>query len=101
MVQSSIILTLMAISVSLPTILRPLANNARRVDASGETLGAAIDNLEASYPGLKAKLVEDGALRRYVNIYINDEDVRFLDGLNSKVSDGDRIDVLPAVAGGC
>ena len=91
----------MAIEVSLPTILRPLANNQRRVEATGSTLAAAIDSLEASYPGLKAKMVEDGALRRYVNIYINDEDVRFLDGLNSTLSDGDRIDVLPAVAGGC
>jgi len=90
----------MAIQVSLPTILRPLADNQRRVDADGANLRAAIDNLESSYPGLKAKLIEDGALRRYVNIYINDEDVRFLQGLETVLTDGDRIDVLPAVAGG-
>ena len=91
----------MAIQVSLPTIMRPLANNLRRVETQGATLAAAIDSLDEQYPGLKDKLVEDGALRRYVNIYINDEDVRFLNGLNSALSDGDRVDVLPAVAGGC
>jgi molybdopterin synthase sulfur carrier subunit len=90
----------MSITVSLPTILRPLADNQRRVETTGTQLGAVIDNLEIAYPGLKARLVEDGALRRYINIYINDEDVRFLDGLESELNDGDRIDVLPAVAGG-
>lgn len=90
----------MAIQVSLPTILRPLANDLRRVDTDGANLATAIDNLDAAYPGLKDRLVEDGALRRYVNIYINDEDVRFLGGLEAALSDGDRIDVLPAVAGG-
>ncbi|MEY4323706.1 MAG: hypothetical protein RL410_1487 [Actinomycetota bacterium] len=91
----------MAIEVSLPTIMRPLANNLRRVEAQGGNLAAALDSLDANYPGLKAKIVEDGQIRRYVNVYINDEDVRFLDGLNSTLSDGDRVDVLPAVAGGC
>ena len=91
----------MAIEVSLPTIMRPLANNLRRVEAHGENLAAAIESLDANYPGLKAKIVEDGQIRRYVNVYINDEDVRFLNGLNSALSDGDRVDVLPAVAGGC
>lgn len=90
----------MAIQVSLPTILRPLANDLRRVDTEGATLATAIDNLDAAYPGLKDRLVEDGGLRRYVNIYINDEDVRFLGGLEAELADGDRIDVLPAVAGG-
>lgn len=90
----------MPIQVSLPTILRPLAKDLRRVDTEGANLAEAIDFLEASYPGLKDRLVEDGALRRYVNIYINDEDVRFLGGLDSALADGDRIDVLPAVAGG-
>ena len=91
----------MAIEVSLPTIMRPLANNLRRVEAQGDTLAAAIDSLDVNYPGLKAKIVEDGQIRRYVNIYINDEDVQFLNGLDSALSDGDRVDVLPAVAGGC
>ena len=90
----------MAVEVSLPTILRPYAHDQRRVNAAGTTLAQAIDDLDSNYPGLKDRLVENGSLRRYVNIYINDEDVRFLDGLNSSLSDGDRIDVLPAVAGG-
>jgi MoaD family protein len=90
----------MAVEVSLPTILRPYAHDQRRVNAAGATLAQAIDDLDSNYPGLKDRLVENGSLRRYVNIYINDEDVRFLDGLNSALTDGDRIDVLPAVAGG-
>ena len=90
----------MSITVSLPTILRPLADNQRRVETSGTSLSAVIENLETAHPGLKARLIEDGALRRYINIYINDEDVRFLAGLESELSDGDRIDILPAVAGG-
>lgn len=90
----------MAIEVSLPTILRPLANNLRRVDAEGANLAELIENLDSSYPGLKDRLVEDSALRRYVNIYINDEDVRFLGGLEAPLAAGDRVDVLPAVAGG-
>ena len=90
----------MAIEVSLPTILRPLANNQRRVQIDGAHLAELIDNLDLTYPGLKDRLVEDSGLRRYVNIYINDEDVRFLGGLQAPLSDGDRVDVLPAVAGG-
>lgn len=90
----------MAIEVSLPTILRPLADNQRRVHVDGANLAELIENLEAAYPGLKDRLVEESGLRRYVNIYINDEDVRFLGGLQASLSDGDRVDVLPAVAGG-
>lgn len=90
----------MAISVSIPTILRAYTDGAKSVDASGGTLGAVIADLEAQFPGIQDRLVEDGALRRFVNVYLNDEDVRFLSGIDSAVVDGDSVTVLPAVAGG-
>ena len=90
----------MSITVSLPTILRPYANDQRRVEADGTTLATLIDNLDVDYPGIKSRIVEDGSIRRYVNVYINSEDVRFLNGLESELVAGDQVDVLPAVAGG-
>ncbi|MBU6347513.1 MAG: MoaD/ThiS family protein [Actinomycetales bacterium] len=90
----------MSISVSIPTILRTYTNNARAVEATGDSLEAVITDLEANFPGLSDRLMDNGALRRFVNIYINDEDVRFLGGLTAPVSDGDNITILPAVAGG-
>ena len=90
----------MSVSVSIPTILRTYTKNERTVEAQGETLELVIANLEANYSGLSDRLIEAGALRRFVNIYINDEDVRFLGGLSAKVNDGDDITILPAVAGG-
>jgi MoaD family protein len=90
----------MSITVSLPTILRTYAKDQRRVQGEGATLGLLIDNLEASYPGLKERIVEEGGIRRYVNVYINSEDVRFLDGIDSPLTSGDEVDILPAVAGG-
>jgi molybdopterin synthase sulfur carrier subunit len=90
----------MSITVSLPTILRPYVNDQRRVQIEGATLGSLIDNLDAAYPGIKNRIVEDGGIRRYVNVYINSEDVRFLNGVDSQLADGDEIDILPAVAGG-
>lgn len=90
----------MSVSVSIPTILRTYTNNERTVEAQGETLESVIANLEANYSGLSDRLIEAGALRRFVNIYINDEDVRFLGGLTASVADGDAITILPAVAGG-
>jgi molybdopterin converting factor small subunit len=70
------------------------------VSAEGASLGALIDDLEANHPGIKERLIDDGDLRRFVNVYVNDEDVRFLGGLEATLSDGDQIVVLPAVAGG-
>jgi molybdopterin synthase sulfur carrier subunit len=70
------------------------------VDAKGATLQELIDDLEAGHPGLKDRLIDKGALRRFVNVYLNDEDVRFLGGLETPVADGDTVTVLPAVAGG-
>ena len=90
----------MSVSVSIPTILRTYTNNERNVEAQGENLESVIANLEANYTGISDRLIEAGALRRFVNIYINDEDVRFLGGLAAPVTDGDTITILPAVAGG-
>lgn len=81
-------------------MLRTYTNNARAVEATGDSLEAVITDLEANFPGLSDRLMDNGALRRFVNIYINDEDVRFLGGLTAPVSDGDNITILPAVAGG-
>jgi molybdopterin converting factor small subunit len=90
----------MAVQVSIPTILRSYTDGAKRVDATGTTLDELIADLESRHPGLRARLVEGGGLRRFVNVYLNDEDVRFIGGLTTPVSDGDTVTVLPAVAGG-
>ncbi|MFC0437237.1 MoaD/ThiS family protein [Kutzneria buriramensis] len=90
----------MAITVSIPTILRTHTGGEKSVEASGATLAEVIDSLESNHGGLKARLVKDGTLHRFVNIYVNDEDVRFAGGLEAKVADGDNVTILPAVAGG-
>ncbi|MGN9838584.1 MoaD/ThiS family protein [Nonomuraea sp. H19] len=90
----------MAIEVRIPTILRNYTDGAKAVSAEGATLDELITNLESRHPGLKDRLVDQGGLRRFVNVYLNDEDVRFLGGLGTPVSDGDTVTVLPAVAGG-
>jgi sulfur-carrier protein len=90
----------MAVEVRIPTILRTYTGDRKSVEASGRSLSALIDDLESNHPGIKERLIENGDLRRFVNVYVNDEDVRFLGGLEASVSDGDQIVVLPAVAGG-
>jgi sulfur-carrier protein len=90
----------MTIDVRIPTILRPYTKDQKSVQATGSSLGALIADLDLNYAGLGERLIEDGALRRFINIYINDEDVRFLGGLDSPVKDGDSVTILPAVAGG-
>jgi molybdopterin synthase sulfur carrier subunit len=90
----------MAIEVRIPTILRPYTAGAKAVEGSGKTLDELFSDLDARHPGLRARLVEGEELRRFVNVYLNDEDVRFIGGLRTKVSDGDSVTVLPAVAGG-
>ncbi len=94
----------MAIEVRIPTILRTYTGGDKAVSGSGASLAELIDDLEANHPGLRERLLEskDGGddLRRFVNVYVNDEDVRFLGGLQAPLSDGDQIVVLPAVAGG-
>jgi sulfur-carrier protein len=90
----------MAIEVRIPTILRTYTDGEKAVTAQGDTLGGVIDDLETNHPGIGERLLDNGDLRRFVNVYVNDEDVRFIGGLEAPVSDGDQVVVLPAVAGG-
>ncbi|CAI9408862.1 hypothetical protein HIDPHFAB_01169 [Nocardioides sp. T2.26MG-1] len=90
----------MAIEVRIPTILRTYTGGEKAVTGEGASLTALIDDLETNHPGIKDRLIENGDLRRFVNVYINDEDVRFIGGLEAELSDGDQVVVLPAVAGG-
>lgn len=90
----------MAIEVQIPTILRTYTGGEKIVSAEGGTLAEVIADLDANYPGLKDRVVDDAGLRRFVNVYLNDEDVRFLDGLGTTLADGDSVTILPAVAGG-
>ena len=90
----------MAVEVRVPTILRPYTSGEKVVTAEGSSLAAVVEDLEARYPGIAERLVDDSGLRRFVNVYLNDEDVRFLDGLQTPVADADSITILPAVAGG-
>jgi len=90
----------MAIEVRIPTILRSYTGGAKSVEGKGDTLGDLFTDLDARHGGLRDRLVDDSGLRRFINVYLNDEDVRFLGGLDAPVSDGDTVTVLPAVAGG-
>ncbi len=91
----------MAIEVRIPTILRTYTGGQKAVEGSGDTLAGLIDDLDSRHTGIKGRLVTDeGALHRFVNVYVNDEDVRFLGALETKLADGDSVTVLPAVAGG-
>ncbi|BBZ32462.1 MoaD/ThiS family protein [Mycolicibacterium confluentis] len=90
----------MSVTVSIPTILRPHTGGEKRVTADGATLAEVISNLESNYAGISERLIDAGKLHRFVNIYVNDEDVRFSGGLDTQISDGDSVTILPAVAGG-
>ena len=91
----------MSIEVRIPPIIRKYTDGARVVQASGGTVAELLDGLETQYPGIKGQLfTEDGKMHRFVNIYINDEDIRFLNSLETEVADGDVVSILPAVAGG-
>ncbi|WP_316743211.1 MoaD/ThiS family protein [Streptomyces sp. MK7] len=90
----------MAIEVRIPTILRTYTGGQKAVEGNGETLAELFADLEARHPGIQARIVDGDQLRRFVNVYLNDEDVRFLDGINTKLADGDNVTILPAVAGG-
>jgi molybdopterin converting factor small subunit len=91
----------MAIEVRVPTILRSYTDGQKAVPASGDTIADVLADLDTRHPGLRARLVTaEGALHRFVNVYVNDEDVRFLGALDAKVNDGDTVTILPAVAGG-
>jgi molybdopterin converting factor small subunit len=90
----------MAIEVRVPTILRTYTDGEKSVTGEGASLAELIDDLESRHPGIKDRLIEGSDLRRFVNVYVNDEDVRFTGGLGTSVGDGDQVVVLPAVAGG-
>ena len=97
----------MPVEVRIPTILRTYTGGAKAVSGQGSTLSELIEDLESNHPGIKERLVEvkdgsdgQGDLRRFVNVYVNDEDVRFTGGLETQLGDGDQVVVLPAVAGG-
>ncbi len=91
----------MAVTVRIPTALRKLASGAETVEAEGETVGAIIESVKASHPDLAAQLVgDDGKVRRFVNLFANDEDIRFLDDLDTEMADGDELSIVPAIAGG-
>ena len=90
----------MAITVRIPTPLRTLTQGKDEVEATGKSVRELIDDLEKNYPGLKDRLCDDKGVRRFVNIYQNEEDIRFLDSLDTKVKDGDSISIVPAIAGG-
>ena len=92
----------MAIELRVPTILRTYTGGEKAVSGAGSTLAEFIDDVNGNHPGLKERIVdgEPAELRRFVNVYVNDEDVRFIGGLEAELSDGEQIVVLPAVAGG-
>jgi sulfur-carrier protein len=90
----------MTVVVRIPTILRSYTDGAKAVEGRGETLADVLDSVETSHPGIRDQIVERSELRRFINIYVNDEDVRFLGGLQTSLKDGDVVVVLPAVAGG-
>lgn len=92
----------MSATVRIPTILRSYTGGAAEVTAEGKTLAEILDDLEGRYAGIRARILDDtGKLRRFVNVYVNDDDVRFADGLETTVADGAGVSIIPAVAGGC
>lgn len=91
----------MPVTVRVPTPLQKLTNNQKEVEAQGDSITAVFDHLENNYPGIKERLYdEDGSLRRFINVYVNEEDIRFLDGVNTAIKEGDDISIIPAIAGG-
>ena len=91
----------MPVSVRIPTVFRKFTDNESVVEVEGDTIAGLIDALDTRYPGLKTQLLTDsGELHRFVNVYVNDEDARYLEKLDTKVSDGDTVSLLPSVAGG-
>jgi len=91
----------MAKKVRIPTPLRKLTNNEEIVEVTAETIGEVIVELQARYPGIKERLVDDkGEVRRFVNVYVNEEDIRFLQNQQTPLKDGDEVSIIPAIAGG-
>ena len=91
----------MSVKVRIPTILRSYTTNSAEVTTSAGALREVIKSLDSAYPGIASRLLDDGGkLRRFVNVYVNEEDVRFVDGLDTAVPDGAQVSIIPAVAGG-
>ena len=91
----------MPVTVRIPTPMRKMTNDQQEVQANGATLSALLTDLESQYPGFTNRICDDqGELRRFINVYVNDEDVRFLDGKETPVKDGDEVSIVPAIAGG-
>ncbi len=91
----------MGVSVRIPTPMRPLTNGEAEVSVEGKTVQEVIENLEKAYSGIRERICdEEGNLRRFVNLYLNDEDIRFLQNLETEVNDGDGLSIVPAIAGG-
>ena len=91
----------MTVSIRIPTTLRTLTGGSSEVQVEGATVGEALDALESAHPGFKERILDDdGGLRRFVNVFVADDDVRYLDGVNTPVPDGETVSIIPAVAGG-
>lgn len=91
----------MPVTVRIPTPLRKLTNNQAEVQVNGDTIESILADMESNYPGIKERICdESGNIRRFINIYVNEEDIRFQDGTGTPVKDGDRISIIPAIAGG-
>jgi MoaD family protein len=90
----------MAVSVKIPTQLRSATDGESVAEVSGSTVGEVLDSLYERFSELRSRIAEDGGLRRFVNVYVGGEDIRFLEGLDTPVADGDEVTILPAVAGG-
>jgi molybdopterin converting factor small subunit len=92
----------MSVSVRIPTILRTYTGGESEVTAAGTTLAEVLDDLDGSYNGIKGRILdESGELRRFVNVYVDNDDVRFAEGLQTSIKDGGQVSIIPAVAGGC
>jgi molybdopterin synthase sulfur carrier subunit len=90
-----------AVEIRLPTVLRQYANGVATVKADGETIGQLLEDLERQFPAMKGQIIgDDGKLHKFVNVYLNDDDIRYLQNLDTKVAPGDKVAILPAVAGG-
>jgi molybdopterin converting factor small subunit len=91
----------MSVTVRVPTTLRTLTAGASTVEVGGDTVSAVLEELESAHPGFKSRLLDDdGSLRKFVNVFVADDDVRFMDGLDTPVPDGETLSIVPAVAGG-
>ena len=91
----------MSAIVRIPTPLRKLTSNQSEIQIEGETIDSILSNMDSSYPGIRSRICDDaGNIRRFINVYVNEEDIRFLEGPGTPVKDGDKISIVPAIAGG-